>query len=281
MECPKCRKDVPENTYDCPYCGTKIKEAPEKKEKKLKKLFAKKDSGQKPKRRSIKKTQKISDRELDLPDTAAAKKDLADRLRTAAMAVCVLLIIIIIVILLVSLLSTDGEKYAESIAEKIGKDVSSAASDDEINLADGSKYFAVNSALSFDYVYESDKQIKAGGCTYPEWAVFVKVSEYNFITDVTYTDFSVIKKDMRGKKQSAAITLDSFSKGDKRSSVLKYIDIDPYSITYSQSGETVYTFKYYYERSDGDEQPMILRAAFNEDGKYLYYTSEPVFPQNM
>ena len=48
MECPKCRKTVSEYDYECPYCGVKIKQRPEKKPKKVRAKAA--DSGEKVKR---------------------------------------------------------------------------------------------------------------------------------------------------------------------------------------------------------------------------------------
>ena len=35
MECPKCRKTVSEYDYECPYCGVKVKQRPEKKPKRV------------------------------------------------------------------------------------------------------------------------------------------------------------------------------------------------------------------------------------------------------
>ncbi len=280
MECPKCRKNAPDDAYDCPLCGTKIRE---------------RQDGRKSKRRLFKREKKRKDKRSDparMPDPEAegekkirlrvkAKKEISEKLGYTALGVSAAVIIVVIAVLLSALLTQDGEKYAESAAEFIGRDVAKFQNDTNIHLSESSAFDAVNEAVSFDYIYESEDRLRAGGKSYPEWAVFVKVSSYNYITDVVYTDFTRIKKDMRGKKIDAEITLDRFAKGDKRTSVLKYIDLDPYSISRSETGAVTYTFKYYFERSNGDEQAALLRAVFDEDDRYQYCTNELLIDKNL
>ena len=123
--------------------------------------------------------------------------------------------------------------------------------------------------------------MKVQGIVYPEWAVTLKLSDAKFITDVTYLNFDLLKKDIRGEKRSSQVSLERFHEGDKQSSVMKEIDLDPYSITFSQSGNVTYVYKYYYKRDNGDEQAVLLRAVFSEDGKYRYSSAELLFPENM
>lgn len=276
MECPKCRKTVPDDAYDCPFCGTKIRERRDEGKRK-RKLFKREEKN--------KEADRISGFEAENKKKVRlkvrAKKEISERLKYIAFGVSAAVILVVIAVLVNSLLSADGEKYAESAAEYIGRDVAKFQNDTQIHLSESSAFDAVNEAVSFDYVYESEDTLRAGGKTYPEWAVFVKVSDYNYITDVVYTDFSRIKKDMRGKKADAEITLDRFAKGDKRSSVLKYIGLDPYSISRSETGAVVYTFKYYFERSNGDEQAVLLRAVFDEDNKYQYCTNELLIDKDL
>ena len=82
-------------------------------------------------------------------------------------------------------------------------------------------------------------------------------------------------------KHKELIDLDSFDENAKQAKVMNYIDIDPYSICYSQSGRVTYTYKYYYKLDNGDEQAAVLRVVFNEDGKFKYSTTELVYPDNM
>jgi hypothetical protein len=273
MECPKCRKTVGESDYDCPYCGTKIKSAPKKKSKgKLKKLAEKKQTK---KHASPRKGDNLS------PENVKTGLDLAGKLKYVALGFCILLVVIIAVAVLSSAFSSKGEKYAELAAEYIGSDFKSLKNADGVNFKDESDYFGVNSAMKFDYIFESDGKLKANDISFPEWAVTVDVDSSNYVTDVTYTNFKMIKKDMRGSKHDSLVTLDTFKAGDKQSAVTKYIDMEPYSISYAQSGIVTYTYKYYYTRDNGDAQQVILRASFTEEGKYKYYTSELVFPDNL
>ncbi len=204
-----------------------------------------------------------------------------NKLQILAIFVCAAAIVVILIVVLVSVLSSKGEGYAEDAADNIGRSVDVLNDSDEVHYKDESDYYGVNSAISFDYVFESEDDITADGISYPEWAVFLTMSDDEFITDVVYTDFTVIKKDMRGQRRDSVVNLDSYSKGAKRSTVLKSVNLDPYSITYSQSGIVSYCFKYYYERDNGDEQAAITRVAFSEDGEYQYYTTELLIPTNM
>lgn len=274
MECPKCRKTVSEYDYECPYCGVKIKQRPEKKPKRVRAKAA--DSGERVKRGLFMRKKPP----MPPPPDAERKKG-GSGLKIAALIICGVLIVIIIVAVAVSLAGSKGEKYAESAAEYIGSGLSTIESKTDMHFLDESKYSGVNSAVAFDYVLESDKSTSVWGVEYPEWAVFLKMSSADFVTDVTYTDFSVVHKDIRGVKHKELIDLDSFDENAKQAKVMNYIDIDPYSICYSQSGRVTYTYKYYYKLDNGDEQAAVLRVVFNEDGKFKYSTTELVYPDNM
>ncbi|MGN0632853.1 MAG: hypothetical protein ACI4JW_03190 [Oscillospiraceae bacterium] len=267
MECPKCRKKISDDEYTCPFCSTKLKEAPKK--KRSLNLFG----GKKPKKNRRQKNVNTG--------KEVVKQGFDMKFKLLALGLCVILVIVIIAVVFGSLMTSEGEKYAEYAAEFIGNDIKKLESENEMHFSDESAFYGVNSAVAFDYIYESEDDIKAGGISYPEWAVFANTGKEGFITDVIYTDFTVVKKDMRGIKRKGLVDLDTFKKGDKQNSVLKSIDMRPYSISYSQSGIITYTYKYYFKRDNGDEQAVILRAAFNEKGKYQYYTTELIFPDNM
>lgn len=278
MECPKCRKSVSDSDYDCPYCGTKIKSMPEnpKRGKRVRVKAKSADDNKSKKRRSFFSDKKSKANEISVP-----KQNRVGRFKLIAGMICAVIIVILLIVVISSVLSSKGEKYAEIASKYIGNDLSVLKGEEDMHFLDESEYFGVNSSVSFDYVMESDKKIKSDGVSYPSWAVFLNISDVGFITDVTYTDFSVIDGDMRGHKHDSPVSLDSFDKGEKQNKVLNFIDMSPYSITYSQSGITTYTYKYYFKRDNGDEQQVILRAAFDEDGTYEYYTSELIYPQNM
>ena len=44
---------------------------------------------------------------------------------------------------------------------------------------------------------------------------------------------------------------------------------------------TSYLYKYYYITDNGDAQQVILTAVFDDENKFLYYSSELVYPENM
>ncbi len=268
MECPKCRKQFNGEQAVCPYCGTRVK-SESGKIKRVKK------------RRKNKLSVSATDGERLVGVSEKHGKKPAKALILTAVIACILIVIILIAVIASSLFSSKGIKYAESSSKYIGYSLSALESGEDMHYKDESDCFGVNSAVSFDYVLESDSRIKADGISYPSWAVFLKISDAKFISEVTYTDFTQVKKDMRGEKHGSLVNLDSFSEGAKQSAVLKKIDMNPYSITYSQKGLVIYTYKYYYTRDNGDEQQVILRVAFSEKGKYKYSSTELIYPSNM
>ena len=40
-------------------------------------------------------------------------------------------------------------------------------------------------------------------------------------------------------------------------------------------------YKYYYKTDNGDAQQVIVYAVFDDEDKFLYYSSELVYPENM
>lgn len=278
MECPKCRKEVSDSDLSCPYCGTKIRSAPENGKKRVRVKPKKAEDKSEKKRRAFFGRKKSKE---DTAVKAEKKERFGKKLKTAAVVVCAAAVVIVAGTVVSSVLSDKGEKYAETAAEYIGSQLSRLEGSEDMHFTDESEFFGVNSAVAFDYVMESEKKISSQGISYPSWAVFLKTGDGGKISDVTYTDFSVVEGDPRGERNDTLIDLDSFDKGAKQTKVLNFIDIEPYSITYSQSGMTVYTYKYYFTRDNGDEQQAILRAAFDGDGEYRYYVSELIFPENM
>lgn len=193
-------------------------------------------------------------------------------------------LVVLVLILVMNYRSAEGERYAESAYDYIGKTVRDLndAMSGKVYYADSSKFAGVNNAVRFDAIAESGKAVKAGGVKYPRWAVTLKNDRNGgFISDVIYTDFSVVKNDMRGVKTDGVINIDKFSEGEKKSSVLREIKPRPYSISCSQTGIIVYTYKYWYKLDNGDEQAAILRVGFSEKGDYKYSSTELIIPPNM
>ena len=195
-----------------------------------------------------------------------------------------LAVILLIMWIVLSFRSSQGERYAESAYEYIGRNIRDLndGMSGKLYFSDSSQYAGVNNALKFDHIAESEGSLRAGGVKYPKWAVTIKNDKNGgHISDVTYTDFTVVKGDMRGLKTDGLINLDRFSEGEKKSSVLREIKPRPYSISCSQTGIILYTYKYWYKLDSGDEQAAILRVGISEKGDFKYAANEILIPPNM
>lgn len=250
-------------------------EKPEKTEKVKRGLFGKKE----PAEIEVKSEKKKIGR--------GEKSEPAERtinLKLILIAAAVVAVVLLTVIIVVNYRSAEGERYAENAYDYIGRNIRDLndAMTGKLYYADSSQYAGVNNAVKFDYIAESEKTLRAGGVKYPKWAVTIKNDKNGgFISDVIYTDFSVVKGDMRGIKTDGLINLDRFSEGEKKSSVLREIKPRPYSIACSQTGIILYTYKYWYKLDNGDEQAAILRVGFSEKGDFKYSTTELIIPPNM
>lgn len=292
MVCPKCNKTVSSEDYNCIYCGTRLKSCPTGDKRSV---FGKKKDKEKSGKTKTKSGGRSSKKALPVKDAVILSTDeptraeknignignIGNRMRLVAICVLATIVIILIIMLVRSLSVRKGERYAEIASDYIGRSVAELNQKGELFYADNSDYYGVNTAVKFDSITESDKSVVVQGVKYPAWAVCLKLSSAKFITDVTYTDFSQLKKDIRGTKSDALIDLERFHDGDKQSAVLKEIDIRPYSINFSQSGLTTYTYKYYYKRDNNDEQAVILRVVFTEKGVYKYSSTELLIPADM
>lgn len=219
---------------------------------------------------------------LDTEGGAAVKKsNLKGKLKLIGIIAAVAAVVIVVLAVVMSVKSAEGERYAEEAAEYIGSSVAKLNEGGELFYSDTSAYAGVNAAIAYDYEAESEKKIRAGGVSYPSWGIFLEVGSSRFITDVTYKDFTVIKSDMRGIKTDGIINLDRFKDGEKKNTVLKEIPVRPYSITYSQSGIILYTYKYWYVLDNGDEQAAQLRVGISEKGDYKYASTEIITPENL
>lgn len=268
VECPKCKKTVGENDAVCRNCGIALKE-PKRKKFNVRGLV------------NRKKTKTPSDLK-----TVEGRKGIVrqrvneNKLKLGLFVIALILIIILVVVLISHISGEKGNKTALELREYAGKSISAAESDIGIHLKDGSSYRGVNTALMFDYIYESEDEVRINDISYPEWAVTVLMDKNENIESVVYTDFISVEDDIRGDKKEKDVNLDKFDKGAKYSTVTDEIDCDPYSITYKKDN-TSYRYKYYYFADNGDAQQVILTVVFDDDNKFLYYSSELVYPENM
>lgn len=267
MDCPKCRKPIDENDVVCPNCGTQLR--PDKDTSIIKK-FRKNDDkySKKPKNTGLGKL-------------AEQKRKLSgSNLKIVLFAIALVLLVVLVVLIVVNVVKSKGESTAEKISQYIGADVGKAQKSLDMHFKDESVYQGVNNALNFDYIVEADDSVKVDGISYPEWAALVTVDDKERIESVKYADFSTLKKDSDGEEKSKAINLDKFEKGAKWSDISSAVDLDYYGIIWNKDTKT-YVYRYWYENDAGDRQPVVLNAVFDTDNKYLYYTSTPVYPQNL
>ncbi len=302
MVCPKCGKKVSSEDYNCIYCGVQLKSTDPEKRKKKNSIFGKKTK-EKPAKKEEKKPAPDMGEPPDMPGApgeaggkhlplkrgkghggGGASVSSADRskgLKIGIIAVLAAAVVVLTVMAVHSFNSSKGQRFAEQASDYIGMSVGDLNRDSELFYADSTDYYGINSTMSYDCIGESSNTVKVQGIKFPEWTVTLKLSDVKFITDVTYTDFTTVKHDIRGVKCDHQISLERFHDGDKQSSVLREIGMKPYSITYSQAGTVTYTYKYYYKRDNDDEQAVLLRAVFTEKGKYRYSSAELLFPENM
>ena len=217
----------------------------------------------------------LTDREAAV---SSKKKISESRLKLVFVIAAALIVAALIWILAVQITSGKGEKAAARTAEFIGSSLSSAEDELDIHFRDNSTFSIINNAAVFDYIYESDDKVQIDGAAYPEWTVTVMKSPSDYIETVEYTAYTVLKKDSRGKKTDERISLDKFNKGDKFSAVREDIDLDPYRITYA-AGTVSYHYLYHYTDPAGDSRCTELIAVFDDNNKYLYYTSVDIYPQ--
>ncbi len=250
MVCKKCKEVLPDDAKVCTCCGTAIKQ----KKEKLPKEKAEK--------------------------TPMDKAGIISRIKFFAVIAALVVVLVFIIFLVVKLIVDDGTDTAEVLSEYIGENILEAVNDTDIKVANESRFTAVNNAMKFDYIVESEDSVKVDGINFPEWAVTICLNEENEIVTVTHTDFTVCKKNHKGEEADSEINLDNVKTNQKYKKVLDEIDLDPYSITYENAFVT-YTYKYYYEDEAENEQAVRLTVTFNKNMEYQYYNSTPTYPTDI
>lgn len=276
MNCPKCHKPIGDNDAICKNCGLVIREDLVKTKKSLFSSKSKK-ADSKNGRSELSFLRKPSKNDLG---SVQAAKPLGEKIRLIAIAAAAVLFVIVVIIIVVKISSNGGEKTATKLADYINKPLTTAQDKLEIHLKDESAFDGVNYSMSFNYIYEPEDDIEIDEVKYPEWAVTVDVDDDDDITSVTYTDFTVLKKNYKGIKRDSKIDIGKYESGDKLSDILKDLDMDPYSITTKIIGKT-YVFKYYYIADNGDAKRVIITAIFDSSDKLDYVTSSDVYPTDM
>ncbi|SFB79074.1 zinc ribbon domain-containing protein [Ruminococcus albus] len=274
MKCPKCGEIVGDHDKLCPHCNAELFIDTQLAER----LFKKKEDplpdegdnffkpGKKAKDNSGQKKPKMK---IDIHN-----------LKLIAIVVLSLLIIILAIVLVVTSMSSKGEKYAKKAADYIGADYEIASKKFDFKIKQESGYKGLTAVIDYNYVAESDTEVRIDGVTYPEWAVIINTDDENRITEVRYCNFKSIKSDIKGVKKEHNINLDKFNPGTDKSTVDKELDMDYYSVSYTKDGEA-YIYRYWYENDSGDEQPVVLTVYYDTKGKLKVYTPQMLYHQFM
>ena len=266
MKCPTCGKNVGDHDAICPHCGSEMfidTKLAEKLFKKNEEPMPDDDMSEKKKKAGIK-----------------LKKPKLHDLKLIAIVVLSLLIIILVVVLVLQSIGAKGEKYAKKASAFIGTDYEKASKKLDFKIKQESGYKGLTAVIDYNYVAESDDDVRIDGVNYPEWAVLFTTDEKDRISEVRYCDFKGIKSDIKGVRKEHTVNLDKFNQGTDKSVIDKELDMDAYSVSYTADGQA-YIYRYWYENDSGDEQPVVLTVYYDNDGKFKTYTPQLIFHQYM
>ena len=251
MKCPKCGKKASEQDSVCSNCGTVLREITEKTDA----------------------VQNVFGRERRYLETAKSDGIKPEKIRSGKkhlkfifFGIAVILLISLIIFAVISFTGVKGGKIAEKASQSIGSGLAQAEKSTEVHFKDESAYVGVNNAVKYDYITESDDSVSVDGITYPEWAVFVTLDDSDNIETVKYSDFKLLKDNVKGKERDRVVNLDKFEKGASFGTVSDEIDLDYYSVVYARDVDT-YNYRYWYKTESGDVQPVILSVTFDKNNK--------------
>lgn len=269
MNCPKCGKPVGDHDALCGNCGAELFIDTALADKIFEKKESLEDSGSKKSKRE--KSEKLD----KLKNKVTGKK-----LKLILIAAAVIVLIVVVVVIVVSLSKGKGEKLAQRTSDFIGADFDTAEKKLDGKFKKDSAYKGLTNVIDYSRVAESDKSVKVDGVTYPEWSVTVTLDEQERILTVKYTNFDLIKSDIKGYKKDHTVNLDKFQKGVSLKNVETELDMDYYSVTYTKDSVS-YGYRYWYENDSGDVQPVVLSVNFDTDGKFVSYSSILLYHQYM
>ena len=272
MKCPKCGAAVGDHDVVCPKCGAELFIDTALAEK----IFTKKKT-------EFPEPEPVQSKKAARGGGGLAlKKPELDmgKLRIILIAVLSVIAVVLIVLIIISMIGAKGEKLARRASDFIGADYMVAENKIDAKLKMESAYKGLTAVAEYDRIAEADDNVRVDGVTYPEWAVLFTLDDEERITSVHYCDFGGLKKDIRGVKKKFTVNMDKYNKGDSKSAIDKELDMDPYSITYTKDTMSC-IYRYWYENDSGDEQPVVLYVNYDNDSKFVNYSSVMVYHQYM
>lgn len=251
MICPRCKCEISDDSKTCEICGKKIAKG--------KRFFGK----------SKKSKTKVNPMLEKEPKKISAES----KIKLIAAVLATVAVVIVILVIIVKVNNETGINTAKEIAEYINEPILTARNETDIYLSDESAFDGVNNLAKFHYVVESEKHVEVDGVKYPKWAVLVHLNDNDEIANITYVDFTVLKKNHKGCKTDGEITLDEVKTGDKYRKTVDKIDAEPFAVVFDGTN-TTYVYKYYFINEYKDEQAMTLSVVFNKNNDYAYSTSQ-------
>ena len=261
VKCPNCGEKSEKKDKVCRNCGTLLKKE----------------------RSFLKQSPKLKQDAAQVPllETSSAPSvsngSKLKLIKLIAAGAVLIFVILLAVTLVLHITSGKGKKTAESFSEYLGTNVGTAEDKLDIHLKDDSSFAIINRSDTFDYIYESEDSVSIDDIKFPEWTVSVLKTSSEKIDEVVYTDYTVLKKDSRGKKLDKRPDLDAYGRNTKINTVLDAIDCEPFRISYAIDF-TRYEYRYCYELDNGDIQSVALVISADLEGRYFYSTSEELDP---
>lgn len=181
------------------------------------------------------------------------------------LAVLAVIIAVIFGIVQINRWRNDGARYASSLSEQIGTGIQDAQKQAHLTLTNTSDFACINMAAEGQFLYESKNTVQVSGVTIPEWVIMAK-NNNNVLTEVTYYDYSQLKKYGNGVKTSARIAAEGITNGMDSKAVQDYIGFEPLSVVYTSTTSYTEHYKYYFkDKNTGDTVSYILSVTYLED----------------
>lgn len=249
MVCPNCNAVLPEDAANCDSCGYdfSLKEVVSEKKEKPEKKHLLKGRGKQPQ-----------------------KHEAPSRKKIIPAIVILLLVIICAVSLYVYYLvaGSTGRKTADKISETLGRTVSMAEKNASVTFAQSSRFEYLSAVCRYDYIVESEKDIRVCGITVPEWAVFVITDGDSMIDEVVYCDFARLSGDWKGQKLNQQLYTSVIEYGMDVKQVEKALGFKPFYIVRNVNDVTTYCYKYYYvDPETGNDRAYCYWVDFNLDNQ--------------
>ena len=176
----------------------------------------------------------------------------------------VVVLIILLVFFIVGLIkANEGKKLAETFRGELGKSIEMAEKNTGVTMKLASQYTTLKDIVDYDYICESESDVKVGGVKVPEWVVFINVDYNDKISSVTYYNFKSLKKNWKGVKADGPIDTASVAYNMTKKEADKIISVSPLAITYSNDDTATYLYKYYFLDENGNEEAYRLSVTYS------------------